>query len=301
MSVNKGKSTVHGYQNQNEPLFQVATVVSNSKDPLKSPDRYQCRINGDESDTVNMPDEDLQFYTAMRSGESSILGKGKSTRILPGDQCIIARIGNERIILGTISAADPQSGETSDTNPYTQNHTSSPKSTPARTESKTFGLPELRSEITSTTQALKKQIKREGSFKKKAEEKSKNKYNRTAARFKDAEFLSISSEIPFDNTQNPMKFIKDKIGNKGSVFPSMLDMVQQLKDKPDSWNPNAIQAVGGGNYAQFISQFSSFFKDLIKKQKEENKDVQKQERKDAREQALLEQALKYKRQDEQNG
>lgn len=296
MSNQNRSGKEHGFPNLSDFGISIAELVRNNDDPLKSPDRYRCRVVGHEADEVNMPDDDLPFYTAMRSGESSHRGKGKNTRYLPGDKVIVMTIGNDRYIMGSFPAADPQSGEESDTNPYTQDSTASPKSTPPKNKDPFFGWAgRLPSAKKTTREARLSNIKREGSFKDKAEKESRNKYNRTAARFKDADFLSIASEIPFDNTQNPMEFIKKKIGNKGAAMPSMLEMVNTLKEKVDgSSNPHAIQAVGAGNYVNFISQFSSFFKDLIKDQKANTKDARKQERKEAREEAQLRKAYQFK-------
>ena len=90
-----------------------------------------------------------------------------------------------------------------------------------------------------------------------------------------------------------MQFIQDRIQNNGSIVPEMLQMVEQLrKGKSENENPHAIQAVGAGNYASFITNLTSYFKNLkTKQQKEEDENDEDIKREEEQDEADLAMAL----------
>ena len=283
---------ISGYPALGDIQIFRAEVINNNDEKQKS--RVQCRMIGHETDLINMPDEKMQWYSLL-TPETAHRGMGYNPRYVPGDQVYCLQFGDERIILGAVRKEEPYEGEEADVNPYTLDGSSSPKSPPDETQDRNKGWQQgLRSEKIKTTEdkteySRQSRRNRVESKKEQGEKKSKNIYERTANRF--GNNLSIGKDIPFNNGKNPMQFIQDRIQNNGAIVPEMLQMVETLrKQKSENENPHAIQAVGAGNYASFITNLANYFKNLkTKQQKEEDEndeDIKREEEQDEADMAM---------------
>ena len=276
MSSNKDRN-ISGYPNLGDFQIFRAEVINNNDEKQKS--RVQCRMIGHETDLINMPDEDMQWYSLM-TPETAHRGMGYNPRYVPGDQVYCLQFGDERIILGAVRKEDPYEGEEADVNPWILDGSSSPKSPPDESSDKNKGWQQgLRSETIKTREdktEYSRQSKRNRQESKKiqGESKAKNIYNRNKNRFGDN--LSIGKDIPFDNSKNPMKFIQNRIQNNGAVVPEMLSMVETLRTKSETANPGAIPAVGAQNYINFIKNLTKYF-DRLKTEDQKKKDEQDEE------------------------
>lgn len=277
---------ISGYPDLGDFYIFKAEVINNKDDHQKC--RFQCRMIGHETDETTMPDEELQWYSPM-TPETSHRGMGYNPRYVPGDQVYCLQFGDERIILGSARKENPYEGEEADVNPGTLDGTASQKSPPPGQNDRNNGWDRWPSEKTTTRQAREGRRKREDSAVKKGQEKTPNPFKRTASRFLGGEFLSIGKDLTWDNQENPMKFIKSSIQNKGAVVPEMLEMVETLRTKPGKSNPHPIQAVGAQNYMNFIKNLKSYFdkfqKQEQKKQREKDEELKEKEKED--EESLL--------------
>ena len=286
----------HGYAGQYE-MREVWAKIINAQDPQKA-GRYQIRIFGDQDNRIEIPDNQLVWASCMRTGFSSHRGMGMSARYVPGDTVLVKVINGQYIIQGSFPKEDEVTGEGADINPMQLDGTDSWKSPPAKNEDGFMGWKRIPTEVKSSQEAIDglQSRKRTGSKKSQAENSSKpnqgSNRGRSNSRFASADHASIAKDIPFDNTQDFFKTIQ-QIGNRSSVFPSMLNMVNNLRQS--SGNPSAIAAIGGGNYMQFLNQLQGFFPELARLYQELQDQSAEEEEKQAKKEAQKRKALEIER------
>lgn len=257
------KEDVHGYGGG---ITIVKAEVVNVKDDPEKANRCQVRIIGHQEDQIKIPDENLIWARPMQAGGAALKGVGFSPRYLPGSVVeIMVRGGpdsQEYTIMGAVGRGGKD--DQSDTHPTIRGHGATDLS--PLPEDKEYGFSSRPTEKKKTQDVRRINEEPRKRNKSKIEQGQKlsqaggSGKKRTGARFIDEGFLSIGKDVSFDNGQNPMKFIKDKIQNKGAVVPSMIDMVETLRTFNTNTTPHAIQSVGAGNYLSFISQLQKFFK-----------------------------------------
>lgn len=257
----------HGYSDSNNAQ-EVRARIINAQDPQKA-GRYQVRIFGDQDNIIEIPDKQLVWASCMRNGFSSHRGMGLTAMYKPGDVVLVKIINGQYIIMGSFGNEETVEGEKADQNPMVLDGTSSWKSPPSKNEDSFCGwLNNWPSELTTTLAVLNNQQARRRDDSKKSQGESKCKPNsgsnkgRSNARFLNTAHASIA-KLPYDRGQDFKKPL-DRINNKSSVFPTMLDMVDTLRNKPNGSNPTAINSVGPQNYVKFISDLQSYFPELVK-------------------------------------
>jgi len=292
----------HGYSDQFQ-LREVWARVVNAQDPQKA-GRYQIRIFGDQDNLIEIPDNQLVWASCMRTGFSSHRGMGLTAKYVPGDTVLVKIINGQYIIQGSFMKEATVTGEKADQNPMVLDGTDSWKSPPPKNEDNFMGwLNDIPGRLTSTLSVIddKQSRRRTESKKSQGERNSKPKKGsnkgRSNSRFASADHASIGKDIPFDNTQDFFKTI-EQIGNRSSVFPSMLNMVNTLRQKSGSSNPSAISAIGADNYMQFIGQLQGFFPELVKKFQQQQDASAKEDEERARKEAQVRKALELQRKEE---
>lgn len=299
---------------QQFPNMTIAEIVSNVDNKSDGQNRFRIRLIGHEGDLARVQDKDLVYATTC-TPETALRGCGYNPRYQPGDRCLVWKSADGTwVVLGALRnqyRADQEGGQqgsggggmnqgqvSGDVNPHTLDGGLSPKDPPARNQERQMGWrPEIPTEtardgIGSTI--IERQLKRnfEQSKKVQAEEYSNPDNRRPRLRFMDDDQFKSIGQFPayFDNTQDPSAYIQKEVQNKGAAIPEILPMLQNLKRVNGKQNPEAIVAVGPGNYTAFIGQLQSFFSALFQKQKKDKKDSQKQNEEQERLEAQLDRA-----------
>lgn len=293
----------HGYVNTTN-MQEVWARIINAQDPQKA-GRYQIRIFGDQDNLIEIPDEKLVWASCMRNGFSSHRGMGLTSKYVPGDTVLVKVINGQYIIQGSFMKESEVTGEKADQNPMALDGTDSWKSPPAKNEDSFMGwLNNFPSALKTTQAVLNDQQSRRRTQSKKAQAEQNSKpgkgsnRGRSNSRFASGDHASIAKDLPFDNAQDFFQTIQ-KVGNRSSVFPSMLNMVNTLRNKSGSANPSAIASIGGGNYTQFLSQLQGFFPELQKLYQQLQDASAEEEQEQSRKEAQLRKALEVKRKEEE--
>lgn len=291
----RGKD-VSGYGQPQELAVSTGIVVNNNDKHQKS--RFQVRIEGHEDDIMRNPDKTLQWFSALvPDGVNG--GQGTNPRYQPGEEVVCMRLpgSEEWVIIGSKRREDPYEGEEADVNPYTLDGNESEKSPPPQRKERNTGWDitptEKGGEGGGTTKLARKyRRKREQSKKVQGEEETRpeegSNTKRNRIRYAGAgwasDYLSIAKDLEFDDTQDPSKFIEKKIQNKGAAIPEILNMVQNLKKVDDKNNPEATQAVGAGNYGNFLGQLAGLFSGLQQQSQQQQQQSQEEEEKEQEQQ-----------------
>ena len=291
MSDNK---RTQGYIDPTQQTEFMAEVVYNKDDV--SHNRFQCRMIGHEADTITIPDSDLPWYTPIiPDGVGG--GTGYNPRYLPGDIVICKKIGEERFIVGAVRRDSPDTpDERKHVNPTVKDGTASAKHRPPASTDTSFGwtgkIPTEAIQSQSdaggdrTTYARDSvKHKRNKSKIAQGQNESKNQFGRTSSKSKAGVEKSIGRQNKFDNGRNAMQFIKNRINNNGSVVPSLLDAVENLRSIAPGTNPDAIVAVGASTFAGLLQQLLQYVKDMAQDQNNTESDEQTERRQKQAEQA----------------
>jgi hypothetical protein len=267
-----------GYHDPSQQTTWIAEVINNKDDVAKT--RFQCRMIGHEADTINIPDSDLQWYTPL-TPDGVGGGSGYNPRYLPGDTVVCTRIGEERFIIGAYRKQDPEvyQKETDNRNPSAADGTASNKHRLPHTTDQNFGWQgKIPTEAIQSqpdaggqrTEYTRRNIKhqRTSSKIKQGQSETKNQFGRNSTKSKAGIEKSIGRQVKFDGSTNPMTFIKNAINNNGSLVPSLLDAVENLRASVESGvNVDSIQGIGPNTFLELI-------KSLLESNKSERKQKQ---------------------------
>lgn len=291
MSVNRPTS---GYIDSSQQTTYIAEVVNNKDDVAKN--RFQCRMIGHESDTISIPDSDLVWHTPI-TPDGVGGGTGYNPRYLPGDKVICMKMGEDRFIIGAYRADSPEiPKEKRQTNPSAEDGTASNKHRLPASTDQHFGwkgkIPTEAIQSVSDvggdrTHYARNNVEHQRNKSKisQGQNESKNQFGRTSSKSKAGVEKSIGRQNKFDNGRNAMQFIKNRINNNGSVIPSLLDAVENLRSIAPGTNPDAIVAVGASTFAGLFQQLLQYVKDMAQDQNNTESDEQTERRQKQAEQA----------------